>query len=192
MEQDTDEVAYRSVIDLAVDLINLDPILLPGVNLVVELADVSRLRALRNVGGGANDAAYLRIVEASHLVEQLRRADVVATVGAGYSSDVMVLAPPMFAAGIPLISQSATKSTLSNKTQYPGFARMSTPDDIQTVALAATIDRFNWQRIVAVNCDDPFCRGYLEDLRRNLAVSTPARMCQQPSICPCSKTSSEF
>ena len=189
---DTDEKAYLDSIQLAIAHVNLDPELLPGVNLQLELADVSRLRALGNVGAGAYGADYLRIVEASHLSEQLARANVVAAVGGGYSSDVLVLARPMHDAGIPLLSQSATKSILSDQKQFPGFARMSTPDSIQTIGLADIIDFFKWSRVFAVNCNDPFCRGYLEDLRANLALLEKPKTIEFAVEVPTEMTDQDF
>eukprot|EP01052_Picozoa_sp_SAG31_P024709 SAG31_NODE_2120_length_6405_cov_3.062639_5_plen_976_part_00 len=165
--------AYLQAVELAVADVNNDDTLLSGFNVGVVRSDISQLRALSSLFAdtGVASSAFVRLSEATRLVEDLQGSGVIAVIGAGYSSDVEVLASPLFAADIPLISQSATKSTFSDKVAFPGFARMASPDNQEATAVASLLAHFSfeWTTIGVVHCNDAYCKGYLQDLQNELA-----------------------
>lgn len=100
---------------VAIEQVNVDSTLLPEVRLQAQNHSLM-MSMIRSLATDA-DYAYLKSHVAKQLVENLLAEGSVAAVGAGWSSDVLALSPHLTAAGIPLISPSATASQLSNLTR---------------------------------------------------------------------------
>ena len=64
---------------------------------------------------------------------------------------------------IPLISFSATASSLSDKSQYGYFLRTVPPDSYQAKALADIMSYFNWTYVIAVNSGDVYGQDGIQE-----------------------------
>eukprot|EP01048_Picozoa_sp_COSAG05_P019834 COSAG05_NODE_3214_length_2238_cov_1.702197_1_plen_419_part_10 len=143
--------ALLAAMRLAVEDINADMSVLPNSQLVLAEVDMA---ALRN----ATDSAATQQAAVA-AAAALTSAGAAAAVGAPFSSDVFALADPVHAAGIPLVSISATHAALSNTAQYPGFARLIASDSAQIAAMVAATQQMGWARISIIRCNDVYCVG---------------------------------
>ena len=90
--------------------------------------------------------------------------DVLGIVGPGYSSVSKPVSLLASVNDIPLMSYSATSAQLSDKSQYPNFARVIPSDDESTRVLGAFVESFGWEKVIIFACDDDFCTGYADSL----------------------------
>ena len=179
--QDGEWQVHATAAALAIAHVNAAEIL-SGVSLQLERGNIHVLRAL----SGDEKLTNYRAAQADAIVTELVAAGVVATVGAGWSSDVLAVSPALHAAGIPLLSHTATLSALSNASKYPLFGRMCPPDSQQSMALADTVKHFGWQRIALIHCNDAYCRSLASATERwlgenGLSVDLVREMDNQPS-----------
>ncbi|CAF4904014.1 unnamed protein product, partial [Rotaria magnacalcarata] len=65
-------------------------------------------------------------------------------VGPEYSSEAPIIAGIGARIGIPVISQSATDPTLSNRNAYPAFYRTVPSDNAAALAIAQLFLNYNW------------------------------------------------
>ena len=164
LDDEWDRIEYRAA-QIALQHVNADDTLLQSINLQLAHVDISAHRELRDVNAG-----YGRD-EALDIASKLQSFEAVASIGAGWSSDVEGLSPAVHNAEHALLSQSATASFLSNTTLYPGFRRLCPPDSGQASAIAATIRRFGFQRVVIIYCDDSYCTGLRQNVVEHLVAS---------------------
>jgi serine/threonine-protein kinase len=159
---DVPSTAYKIAAALAVEAVNANATVLKHTYLMLSVVDHSVLRAV-----SAADPSYSaqRDAFAAYIVDNIIDLGAVGVVGAGYSSDVEVLAPLLYRAGLPLLSHSATASRLSNTTKFPGFARVCPPSWLEATAMADTIHSFGWSRVGLLYCDDIYCAGLAQDFR---------------------------
>ena len=152
----------------AINAVNADASVLPGVQLAFLAQDIA---ALRTLNSNSENFFQRQMAEevAGDIAAVFRQADAVGVVGAGWSSDVKVLAPAL--GSLPLVSHSASASVLSNATLYPNFARTIPSDGAQSVALADAVRFFGWSRIGVISCDDLYCRGLANGVREELSGS---------------------
>eukprot|EP01048_Picozoa_sp_COSAG05_P025287 COSAG05_NODE_6365_length_973_cov_1.456522_1_plen_191_part_00 len=144
----TSEVEQPAAIQLAVDHAAAAGIL-SGWNVSLYHEDITILRDLTAAGGISADSVV------TNIAQRLSKEGVVASVGAGYSSEAVKLAPALAAHDIILVSQSATAKALSNSTAYPFFGRAVTPDSFQvacnlTFILYICINANGWTDCVFV------------------------------------------
>ena len=97
----------------AINAVNADASVLPGVQLAFLAQDIA---ALRTLNSNSENFFQRQMAEevAGDIAAVFRQADAVGVVGAGWSSDVKVLAPAL--GSLPLVSHSASASVLSNAT----------------------------------------------------------------------------
>jgi ABC-type branched-subunit amino acid transport system substrate-binding protein/ABC-type proline/glycine betaine transport system substrate-binding protein len=167
LEGTEQEKLEQAAVQLALERINADSSLLPSIRLQ-PFIHPSGVSVLRSLGADTHYSGF-QTVAARQMVADLVQAGAVAAVGAGWSSENLVLAPHLRAAGLPIISHSATAGVLSNSTEYPFFARACPADTLQGAALADLIAHYGWNSVGVVHCDDAYCVGLLRDLKSNLA-----------------------
>eukprot|EP01051_Picozoa_sp_SAG22_P017072 SAG22_NODE_2550_length_2454_cov_2.338004_3_plen_554_part_01 len=148
---------------LAIAHVNADDSVLSDIRLVVHTEDLSMIRILN---GNPATTTEQKIAEAQSISLGLASSNPVAAVGAGWSSDVVSVAPNLH---VPLLSPSATNAKLSNSTNYPLFGRLCLSDSRQAQALADVVRFFGWTRVGMVHCDDMYCRGLADGTRGELA-----------------------
>jgi ABC-type branched-subunit amino acid transport system substrate-binding protein len=130
---------WLDTIALSVDDVNRNTSILPGF----------KLRYLfyndRETASGAIAGAVRQIADG-----------VFGIVGGGISSVAKALEFYVSAFNIPLISGSATNDDLSDRLQYPTFARTIIPDRFQGRALAALVAKFGYKTVCTLNYNDDY------------------------------------
>lgn len=58
--------------------------------------------------------------------------------------------------GVPQVSYWASAPSLSNKSQYPTFARLIASDSLQGPALARAVQRFGWKKVAILRASDDY------------------------------------
>jgi len=92
------------------------------------------------------------------------KPDVLGIVGPGYSSVSKPVSLLASVNEVPLMSYSATSGQLSDKSQYPNFARVVPSDDEESRVVGAFVESFGWKKVIIFACDDDFCTGYADSL----------------------------
>ena len=92
------------------------------------------------------------------------QSDVLGIVGPGYSSVSKPVSSLPYMNNVALMSYSATSVQLSDKSQYPNFARVVPSDDEESRVVGAFVESFGWKKVIIFACDDDFCTGYADSL----------------------------
>ncbi|KAB5522251.1 hypothetical protein PHYPO_G00157440 [Pangasianodon hypophthalmus] len=69
---------------------------------------------------------------------------------------------------IPQISYASSSRLLSNKNQYKSFMRTIPTDEHQAIAMAAIIDHFQWNWVIAIASDDEYGRPGIEKFENEM------------------------
>jgi len=69
---------------------------------------------------------------------------------------------------VPQISMSSTSARLSDKSEFPNFSRVVSPDDErgQVGALVSTLGLFNWDRVTIINTDTSYAKDLATSFQR--------------------------
>ena len=149
---------------LAVDTINNDTNILPGVTLAYEIRDTCILPNY------ALEQTLSFITEREPLKDAVS-VGVSGVVGTSFSSVSVAVASLLRLFKIPQISHAATAEVLSDKSRFDYFFRTVPPDSLQARAIAAIIINFNWIYVVAIHSDDDYGRGGIKALRNELEAA---------------------
>ena len=158
----------------AINLVNNDPMLLPGINLTFTVRDTC------SNPSHALDQTFL-FVQSQNLSCSggERRIAVSGVIGAHFSRVSMDIANLLNLYKVPQISYTSTADLLSDKSRFQYFFRTVPPDSLQARAIADIIDLFNWTYIFAIYSDDSYGRGGIDALVREvekLGVCIAARI----------------
>ncbi|OIW15713.1 hypothetical protein TanjilG_04248 [Lupinus angustifolius] len=126
----------KPAIMAAIDDVNANTTILPGIKLEVILHDT-------------NCSGFLGTVEALQLMEN----DVVAAIGPQSSGIAHIISQVANELHVPLISFGATDPSLSSL-QFPYFIRTTQNDYFQMHAVADLIDYYKWREVIAIYVDD--------------------------------------
>eukprot|EP00250_Pteridium_aquilinum_P014745 c22172_g1_i1 orf=3-2435(-) len=140
----------EQMLQLAIQNVNNDSDLLPGIELQLELAD----SACDPIQGSASAVALVK-------------KGVVAIVGPQSSVVSHIVAHIGRASRIPILSFGATDPSLSER-QYPYFYRVAPSDAMQMEAVAALISHFGWKEIAMIYTDDDYGANGASALRESL------------------------
>ena len=88
-------------------------------------------------------------------------------IGAARSSSSIPVAMLAGMDAMPQVSSSSSSPSLSNKADYPFFARTYPSDTVVTATLPRVLSSFGWQTIGVLHVNDPYANDYVEGLRRN-------------------------
>ena len=135
---------------LAVDKINRDENLLPGITLAYEIRDTCMLP------NHALEQMVLSLFVSEKGVKNGTEFTVSGVVGTSFSSVSLVVANLLHAFKVPQISYSATSQRLDDNTMFDYFFRMVPPDTQQALAMADIITHFNWSYIIGIYSDDEY------------------------------------
>ncbi|KAF6094040.1 glutamate metabotropic receptor 6 [Phyllostomus discolor] len=142
----------------ALDRVNADPTLLPGVRLGARLLDtcsrdtyaleqaLSFVQALIQ-GRGDGDEAALRCPGGVPPLSRAPPERVVAVVGASASSVSIMVANVLRLFAIPQISYASTAPELSDSTRYDFFSRVVPPDSYQAQAMVDIVRALGWNYV---------------------------------------------
>ncbi|XP_066507137.1 extracellular calcium-sensing receptor [Hoplias malabaricus] len=107
----------------------------------------------------------------------------IAVVGASGSAVSTAVADLVGLFYIPQISYASSSRLLSNKNQYKSFMRTIPTDEYQAIAMAAIIDHFHWNWVIAIASDDEYGRPGIEKfenemLQRDICIDLNALISQ--------------
>ncbi|XP_017155685.1 metabotropic glutamate receptor isoform X1 [Drosophila miranda] len=150
----------------AIDRVNNDTNLLPGITLGVHILDTCSRdtyalnQSLQFVRASLNnlDTSVFECSDTSS--PQLRKnassGPVFGVIGGSYSSVSLQVANLLRLFHIPQISPASTAKTLSDKSRFDLFARTVPPDTFQSVALVDIIKNFNWSYVSTIHSEGSY------------------------------------
>ena len=159
---------------LAIQKINKNSSILPGVTLAFEIRDtctqtnIALGESLKFVSGrrlkpsGAANGTVLGIS---------------GVVGTAFSRTSISVARLLRLFQVPQISYAATANILSDKTIFDYFFRTLPPDSLQARAMADIIEHFNWTYVIAMHTGDVYGREGIEALIDELKKRNSTRRC---------------
>lgn len=89
----------------------------------------------------------------------LPNSSIVGIVGPAYSRETEVLAPFAGTLRLPMISNSATNTDLSDRNKYPSFFRTVPSDSYAALAMVSLFLQYNWTSCVVIYQNDAFGSG---------------------------------
>ena len=131
----------------AINEINQNPALLPGVTLAFEIRDTCTSTSMAL----ADALRFITIQRTNGTC-----CDISGVVGPASSDESIIVANLVQLFEIPQISYAATATSLSDKSRYDYFFRTIPPNDLQARALVAIAVYFNWTYVMAVNSNDEY------------------------------------
>ena len=151
-------IQYIEAMVLAVDKINNDEDLLPGVTLAYEIRKtcIHTNYALEQT---------LRFITERKPSKAGRILGVSGVVGAGFSSTSIPVASLLRLFKMPQISYAATAEILSDKSKFDYFFRTVPPDSLQARAIADIVIYFNWTYITVLHSDDDYGNGGVKSMQ---------------------------
>ncbi|KAG2462621.1 CASR protein, partial [Polypterus senegalus] len=137
----------------AIEEINKNPTLLPGVTLGYKIIDTCD-----NIHNGLQGA--LKLVNSKDETSSLNHCNasnaVPAIIGLASSSPTRAIAHTIGPFGIPVVSYFATCACLTDKKEFPTFLRTVPSDLFQVRALVQLITHFGWTWVGAIATDDDY------------------------------------
>ncbi|XP_029472929.1 metabotropic glutamate receptor 3 isoform X2 [Rhinatrema bivittatum] len=142
----------------AIDHINSDKSLLPGVKLGVHILDTCSRdtyaleQSLEFVRASLTkvDEAEFMCPDGSYAIQENNPLLIAGVIGGSYSSVSIQVANLLRLFHIPQISYASTSAKLSDKSRYDYFARTVPPDFYQAKAMAEILRVFNWTYVSTV------------------------------------------
>ena len=155
----------------AIDKINADSNLLPGVELGYDIRDTCFSETV------GQEEAFDLILTGSNLVFRATNHtayDHVPTsgiIGAGGSRVSVPVASLGRLFEMPQISYSSTSPLLSDRARYSYFRRTVPSDDLQVLAIVGILKRFNWSYVSIIYSEDAYGSAGVNELVNISAVS---------------------
>ncbi|XP_034670526.1 metabotropic glutamate receptor [Drosophila subobscura] len=150
----------------AIDRVNNDTNILPGITLGVHILDTCSRdtyalnQSLQFVRASLNnlDTSVFECSDTSspHLRKNASSGPVFGVIGGSYSSVSLQVANLLRLFHIPQISPASTAKTLSDKSRFDLFARTVPPDTFQSVALVDIIKNFNWSYVSTIHSEGSY------------------------------------
>ncbi|XP_056137130.1 metabotropic glutamate receptor 3 [Lampris incognitus] len=173
----------------AVDRINADRTLLPGVTLGVHILDTcsrdtyaleQALEFVRASLTKVDDTEFI-CPDGSYALQDDSPLAITAVIGGSYSSVSIQVANLLRLFQIPQISYASTSAKLSDKTRYDYFARTVPPDFYQAKAMAEILRLFNWTYVSTVASEGDYGETGIEAFEqearmRNICIATSEKV----------------
>lgn len=177
------KVYYRGVQRLeammfAVDKINKDNTILPGLTLGVNILDTCSRdtyalnqslqfikRSLNNLDSSIFECPNTMVVPRIKKGYN-NTGPVLGVIGGSYSSVSLQVANLLRLFHIPQISPASTAKALSDKTRFDYFARTVPPDTFQSIALVDIVKTFNWSYVSTVHSEGSYGEYGIEAFHR--------------------------
>ena len=142
-------------------------------------------------GGSILDAKFFAAKGGDDSVEKARQAvdgGAMVIIGEGGSTSTIAIAKAMGMGGgpvgegapiapVPLISPTATSTTLEQQAKYPFFLRMSPSNSKFSVGISALLSHFSWTRIATIATDDAYSNDLINGVEANLAKTGGVTIC---------------
>ncbi|XP_017570934.2 extracellular calcium-sensing receptor [Pygocentrus nattereri] len=158
----------------AIEEINRNPDLLPGVTLGYRILDSCDHvhTSLQSVLSLVNGSSALEIEESaassSRSTRCLSRAPVPAVIGLASSTPTRAVAHILGPFEIPLISYFATCTCLTDKRVYPSFLRTVPSDVFQVRALVQLMAHFGWRWVGTIGTDEDYSHYGIQAFTKQL------------------------
>ncbi|XP_055353329.1 metabotropic glutamate receptor-like [Paramacrobiotus metropolitanus] len=179
----------------ALDKVNNDSTILPGITLGAKLVDSCSLEAyalnqsLTFIRGSLNsqDTSDFICMDGTNPRPKSNPVPLVGVVGESYSSVTIQVANLLRLFAMPQISPAATSDTLSDKQRYEYFARTVPPDKYQAKALVDIITMFNWTYVSYVASEDEYGQKgiemFMKEARaRNICIAAAEKIPFSPNM----------
>lgn len=147
----------------AVESVNSNPHLLPNTTLAFRIRD-----SCSNPTHALNQAFHYVQNSNGSCEMYNNRVAVSGVVGPHFSRTSIDVANLLRLYKIPQISYISTADLLSDKSRFDYFFRTVPPDRLQARAIADIIARFEWTFVMILYSDDPYGRGGINALTREL------------------------
>ncbi|KAJ8245458.1 hypothetical protein GJAV_G00270960 [Gymnothorax javanicus] len=173
----------------AIDRINTDPALLPGVSLGAHILDTcsrdtyaleQSLEFVRASLTKVDDTEYI-CPDGSYALQDSSPLAIAGVIGGSYSSVSIQVANLLRLFQIPQISYASTSAKLSDKSRYDYFARTVPPDFYQAKAMAEILRFFNWTYVSTVASEGDYGETGIEAFEqearlRNICIATAEKV----------------
>ncbi|XP_030646025.1 metabotropic glutamate receptor 3 [Chanos chanos] len=173
----------------AIDQINQDVTLLPGVSLGVHILDTcsrdtyaleQALEFVRASLTKVDDTEFL-CPDGSYALQEDSPLAIAGVIGGSFSSVSIQVANLLRLFQIPQISYASTSAKLSDKTRYDYFARTVPPDSYQAAAMAEILRYFNWTYVSTVASEGDYGETGIEAFEqqarhRNICIATSEKV----------------
>ncbi|MEE6507222.1 hypothetical protein FKM82_029852 [Ascaphus truei] len=173
----------------AIDHINRDSSLLPGVKLGVHILDTcsrdtyaleQSLEFVRASLTKVDEAEYM-CPDGSFAIQENSPLLIAGVIGGSYSSVSIQVANLLRLFHIPQISYASTSAKLSDKSRYDYFARTVPPDFYQAKAMAEILRFFNWTYVSTVASEGDYGETGIEAFEqearlRNICIATSEKV----------------
>ncbi|XP_078530313.1 metabotropic glutamate receptor 3 [Lissotriton helveticus] len=173
----------------AIDKINSDGHLLPGVKLGVHILDTcsrdtyaleQSLEFVRASLTKVDEAEYM-CPDGSYAIQENSPLLIAGVIGGSYSSVSIQVANLLRLFHIPQISYASTSAKLSDKSRYDYFARTVPPDFYQAKAMAEILRFFNWTYVSTVASEGDYGETGIEAFEqearlRNICIATSEKV----------------
>ncbi|XP_023664733.2 metabotropic glutamate receptor 3-like isoform X1 [Paramormyrops kingsleyae] len=173
----------------AIDEINRDPALLPGVTLGVHILDTcsrdtyaleQALEFVRASLTKVDDTEFI-CPDGSYALQDNVPLAIAGVIGGSYSSVSIQVANLLRLFQIPQISYASTSAKLSDKSRYDYFARTVPPDFYQAKAMAEILRFFNWTYVSTVASEGDYGETGIEAFEqearlRNICIATSEKV----------------
>ncbi|XP_068406571.1 metabotropic glutamate receptor 3 isoform X1 [Eschrichtius robustus] len=173
----------------AIDEINKDNYLLPGVKLGVHILDTcsrdtyaleQSLEFVRASLTKVDEAEYM-CPDGSYAIQENIPLLIAGVIGGSYSSVSIQVANLLRLFQIPQISYASTSAKLSDKSRYDYFARTVPPDFYQAKAMAEILRFFNWTYVSTVASEGDYGETGIEAFEqearlRNICIATAEKV----------------
>lgn len=162
----------------AVDKINNDPSILPGIKIGVNILDTcsrdtyalnQSLQFIRSSLNNMDSSAFE--CPDTLVLPRIKKGynntgPVVGVIGGSYSSVSLQVANLLRLFHIPQISPASTAKALSDKSRFDYFARTVPPDTFQSIALVDIVKTFNWSYVSTVHSEGSYGEYGIEAFHR--------------------------
>ncbi|XP_063304265.1 metabotropic glutamate receptor 3 [Pelobates fuscus] len=173
----------------AIDQINRDSTLLPGIKLGVHILDTcsrdtyaleQSLEFVRASLTKVDEAEYM-CPDGSYAIQENSPLLIAGVIGGSYSSVSIQVANLLRLFHIPQISYASTSAKLSDKSRYDYFARTVPPDFYQAKAMAEILRYFNWTYVSTVASEGDYGETGIEAFEqearlRNICIATSEKV----------------
>uniref|UniRef100_A0A8C5PLC4 Metabotropic glutamate receptor 3 n=1 Tax=Leptobrachium leishanense TaxID=445787 RepID=A0A8C5PLC4_9ANUR len=173
----------------AIDQINKDSSLLPGIKLGVHILDTcsrdtyaleQSLEFVRASLTKVDEAEYM-CPDGSYAIQENSPLLIAGVIGGSYSSVSIQVANLLRLFHIPQISYASTSAKLSDKSRYDYFARTVPPDFYQAKAMAEILRFFNWTYVSTVASEGDYGETGIEAFEqearlRNICIATSEKV----------------
>ncbi|XP_063052224.1 metabotropic glutamate receptor 3 [Engraulis encrasicolus] len=173
----------------AIDRINQDMSLLPGVQLGVHILDTcsrdtyaleQALEFVRASLTKVDDTEFI-CPDGSYALQEDSPLAIAGVIGGSYSSVSIQVANLLRLFQIPQISYASTSAKLSDKSRYDYFARTVPPDFYQAKAMAEILRSFNWTYVSTVASEGDYGETGIEAFEqearlRNICIATSEKV----------------